>query len=355
MRKPKVILGCFFVVSFLLAACAPAAPVPAAPKSAPAKTSYLDSLYDAAKKEGGVVWHSAVSPDLFDLLIDTFQKKFAGIKVEGYPLLAPQLAPRIITEQQAGRVSTDVGTGSVAAFEPLYQRNLLVAHDYAGAGVDPKRIVLDSKGSVVRDMPWGVIYNTNQVAANDVPKKWEDLLNPKFQGRIGTQRTGAGWEGAASIWDEAKLMSFLTELKKQKPAAWGRSEDIIPRVASGELLIGIVVLTVVAEEQAKGAPLGLAPVGPNLSQPQLVSVIKDGPNPNAAKLFSAWAATAEATPGWIKANWGPLKPCDGPLVLDKFMCGKEYQILYEDSFEKAQSTAKIRKLVADTLGFTAAQ
>ncbi len=392
MKKLKIVLGCLLVVSFLLAACAPAATAPAAPAAssekaapaapvksepvaapaksepaaapaksaapaaAPAKAGNFDALYEAAKKEGEVVWHSAVGPEVFTDLLNTFQKRFPGVKVTSYSLTAPQLPPRIITEQQAGRVSTDVGTGGMSTSVPLLERDLLVPVDYASFGVDQKRIVLDSKAVIARDMPFGVIYNTQQVAAADVPQKWEDLLNPKFTGRIGMQTMGTGFEGVVEgkVWDVAKLTAFLKQFKSQKIMATDRTENIIQKVASGELLIGLVVLTVVAEEKAKGAPLGLAPLGPELVQPQEVFVIKGGPHPNAGKLFAAWLGTAEATPGWTAANWGPLNPCTGPLVIDKFFCEyKDYKYVHEDTLEQSKQTTDIRKIVADTLGLTA--
>jgi len=60
---------------------------------------------------------------------------------------------------------------------------------------------MDSKMLFQRDNVSLFAHNTKLVSPQDAPKKWEDLLDPKWQGRIAVARDGGGgWSGSCQLW-----------------------------------------------------------------------------------------------------------------------------------------------------------
>ena len=64
--------------------------------------------YEAAKKEGKAVWYTAESKDCTDSMVDAFEKKYPGVKLEIQSGRGTQVAARITTEQDAKKILGDL-------------------------------------------------------------------------------------------------------------------------------------------------------------------------------------------------------------------------------------------------------
>lgn len=370
MRKPVLVTILFGVLSGLLvvsAACTPAAPTPkpespksAAPAAAPAAAtkpgSRLDQLYEAAQAKGEreVVWQVNMAPENFRTLVAAFEQRFPGIKLTIINVAGPQIGQRIITEATANRVTIDVGSGGIYQVGPLLVRDLLKPIDFTGTGVDPKDIVLDGKMVFATELWLGIMYNTKVVAEKDVPRKWEDLLDPKWEGKIGVQGTGSGWDGLSAVLNDQEFEEYMKKLAKQKPVIGVRGADNAKRLQSGELAIGSGNFNYIAEGKAEGAPVDVAPIGPVASLPINSFTTKKSPHPTAAELLilwmnsPEWKGTPEATKLAVDSGWGPVTPC-GPSGLDQVVCDKKFEVYRLDTIDKAERSEKITTIVAKTV------
>ena len=60
-----------------------------------------------------------------------------------------------------------------------------------------------------------IAYNTRQVARKDVPRRYQDLLDPKWKGSLGMNPDEAEWFRALiSIWGKEKTVKYFTDLDK---------------------------------------------------------------------------------------------------------------------------------------------
>jgi iron(III) transport system substrate-binding protein len=281
-----------------------------------ANTSKIAELYEAAKKEGEVVVAQNWAAEVLKPLTDSFQKVFPAVKFTMIRVTPAEQAQRVITESRAKRLTMDVGCTDVGAAMPVIERDLLVNQDYTGTGVDPKDIALNGGGVFGREVPAGIIYNTKLVAQKDIPKNWEDLLDPKWQGKIAQSRTGGGMQGLSMIWDESRIESFLKALAKQNVMILPTGFAAVEKVAMGEAAIMGAVLENVVPLWQKGAPVDVAPVNPVHNAGFYFWAVKNSPHPNAAKLFLLWLGSPEAKKGLAEAGWGRVSLC-GPTPVEK--------------------------------------
>jgi len=358
-HPPLIFAG---ALALLLAACGGAAqPAAAPPSSAPASQpasaaagsadAKLAQLYQAAKKDGQVIWGSNTVPERQADLVAAFNKHFPGVKLTTTVIDATSIGQRLLTEAAAKRISVDVATSNLAAIDPLLQRDMLVTHDFSGAGIDPKDIGLGGKLIWYQDPVVAWLYNTRLVSAADVPKKWEDFLNPKWNGKMNFIRSGAGWHMLQGIWDEAKIHTYIQSLAKLNPVPVATPQEGLSKVATGESWVTNAStldngLHIAATQGAAVAPV---PLSPMYDSPAGEFTIKGIAHPAAAELFMVWMTTAEPKKLLAAQGIGRVSPC-GPLPIDQYLCGKNIDIYYIDTLAKADEAGRLRPLYAKDAG-----
>ena len=114
----------------------------------------------------------------------------------------------------------------------------------------------DGRVLIVVSRTPGFTYNTNMVSANEVPQRVEDLLNPKWKGKIASTPYAASFDRLALIWGEEKTTAFLQKFSKQVAGLIRCGEE--ERVANGEfaLLAFNCDLADANDMRQKGAPVG---------------------------------------------------------------------------------------------------
>ena len=275
---------------------------------APAATSALDQIIQAAKQEGEAVIRintDLAAKDGFEKTInDGVNKKFGvNLKVR---LLGTrgmdQDAATIISELDSGRQpSWDAVTGTAPTLFRLKQRNAFESVDWPRLfpHITPKMID-KIIGSVILSVNWYVpYYNTRAISKDDLanlPKKWEDFLDPRWKGKLihplGTRQEVL----LARVWGEEKTVEFARQLAKQELLI-ARFPEARSRLFAGERPVAYYGDYPIwhTEAEARGAPvqpiIGLDP------QPTvyfMLGVTAKARNPNAAKLVLAYLVTPEA-------------------------------------------------------------
>ncbi|MDP2726867.1 MAG: extracellular solute-binding protein [Dehalococcoidia bacterium] len=323
----------------LLAACAPAAPsaptpapkatsgqpaaaTPAAATAAPkatggpattattptpvAKSSALDQLIEGARKEG-VVRVNLMSPigdKGAQRLIDALNKKYSlNLKME-YTASAsmPRTAAQVLTELKTGGApSWDVIQGTASNLVDLVQANMVETFDWAGAFPNiPAGAVFYGGANLSVATTYQVpIYNKNLVRQQDVPRKWEDLLDPKWKGKLVVPSQVDMYVWFTEMWGEERTTRLVEGLVKQDPI-FAEISQVVPRVASGEYPVAAYIPSgQVFQAQKQGAPVEFADeVDPVRGQDYLLSVPKKAQHPNAAKLFVGFNMSQEAQQVW---------------------------------------------------------
>jgi ABC-type Fe3+ transport system substrate-binding protein len=220
----------------------------------------LSQLVDGAKKEGSLVlsWGTGTLGGIEGVraIEKTFNKTYGlnfQFKYTPGPAM-PQFASRIIQEAKAGQpASSDLFIGS----ENHVARMSLKKFEWTKAFPHITREMTDwdDRVLIVVSRTPGFTYNTNLVAVNEVPQKVEDMLNPKWKGKIASTPYAASFDRLALIWGEEKTTAFLQKFVKQVSGLIRCGEE--ERVANGEFatLVFNCDLADANDMRQKGAPV----------------------------------------------------------------------------------------------------
>src|SRR6266850_4756139 len=161
-----------------------AAPVRA---QAPAASAITPDLVAAAKKEGKVAFYTAMDLPVAEKLAKAFEAKFAGIAVRVERSGAERVFQRIAQEMGSNIHACDVVNSADAAHFITFRRNGWlapylaeeVAQHFPAEHRDPDGLFV-----VTRVWLSSLGYNTELVKAEDAPRSFADLLDPKWAGKM---------------------------------------------------------------------------------------------------------------------------------------------------------------------------
>jgi iron(III) transport system substrate-binding protein len=286
--KGSAALGLTVFATPLRAAAPPAEPV-------------TPGLIEAAKKEGKVVWYTSIDLSASERIAKSFEAKYPGIPVRVERNGAERLFQRIGQEYSSNIHAVDIVNSSDAAHFIVWKRDGVlapyvtedVAKYYPAEHKDP-----DGQFASFRVWLSIIAYNTNLVKAEDAPKSFADLLDPKWKGKIVKAHPGySGTIMTATYQMQRDLgWAFFEQLAKQNIMQVQSSADPPKKLDLGER-------AVMADGneynifQMKEANRPVEPVYATEGSPLIIGpngVFKDAPNPNAARLFQSFSLSREA-------------------------------------------------------------
>ncbi len=274
------------------------------------------ALIDAAKKEGRVVWYTTQIVNQFARpAAEAFEKKY-GIRVDYIRADSNEVALRILNEGRAGKVQADVFDGT-AAVASLKKENLVLQWTPEGAKRLPANAV-DEAGYWVATNLYVLTpgYNTDLVPKGAAPKNFEDLLDPRWKGKIVWNTASApsaagGFIGVVlTSMGEEKGRAYLKELAKQNVAGIQvAARQVLDQVIAGEYAIALNIFNNHAVISAsKGAPSAWIPMNPAMAVLSVISVTKDAAHTNAGKLFLEFLVSEEGQKLYRDADYMPIDP-----------------------------------------------
>ena len=227
-------------------------------------------------------------------LLNAFKEMFPQITTSYVRLQAGSLYSKLLAERQAKSFLVDaIQLSDIGMMLDLQKRGGLKQY------LSPEMAAFkpDYKSTPEGFWTWGAIimagiaYNPAQVKEADIPKKWEDLVDPKWLDAVNVKVTNSGLQHG--VWYVLKPIlgdAYFQKLSEVKPRAfdsyvqqYGRLVDGQDKVIMGAQYSGYL------EFKAKGAPVAF--VFPEIGVPtvsQTWGIVSDGPNPNAAELFIDW-------------------------------------------------------------------
>lgn len=278
--------------------------IPAFAQAPPVGTSEA-VLYEAAKKEGTVVWYTSSPLEPMIAIGQAFEKRYPGIKVEVARNAGVQQYQRFMQEVEAKRFIADVlsnsdqpsmksliDDGHISAWRiPTFDR---FAEQY--------RIGEFAYSNALTDLV--IVYNINKVSPEEVKllaSDWAAVLDPRFKGRFAATNMlcGTCYAGIQLFLDPKYKdrfgEAFLRKVAAQKPAVYADIVVALDRVVAGEKDFTFWTWEAVATTKwQQGAPIRW--VHPNPTPTFGLSfqgVSKYAPHPNAARLFQNWTMSEE--------------------------------------------------------------
>lgn len=271
-------------------------------------------LIAAAKKEGEVVWYTVQTiPQIVTPLVAAFEKAY-GVKVTYVRANSSDVALRVLNEAKAGRTLSDVIDGTNTT--PILQRENLVASwtpDVAASW--PASLVDSQKYWAATNFFVNTIgINTDLVPPALEPKSWDDLLDPRWKGRLAWGSTASSSAGPGFVGlmlkerGEASARALLQKLAKQNIAAIPvAARQVLDQVIAGEYAMGLMMFNHHAViSAAQGAPVAWIAMNPAMSVLSVVSVIKEPPHPNAGKLLVDFLVSEAGQKIYRDADYMPI-------------------------------------------------
>lgn len=274
----------------------------AAPAKAAAPSGGAD--IEAAKKEGKVVYYTSTPVNAAQELAKKFEAKY-GIKVELFRSGGEATLRRYLTEADAGKVLADVMTiTDPAAYIALAKQGKLVAYKPANWEKVPAA-AKDAEGYWVaqRLNLANMAYRKDKVAAGDVPKKWTDLTDPKYSGKMvhaDPNYTATAMMVVAHLSKEYGW-EFYQKMAKNNVMIVQGAAQVSSALTSGERLIAAYASdSYTWRDRNKGQPVdAIFPEDGVFVVPAPSAVLKGSPNPNAAKLLADFMLSDEAQPLYL--------------------------------------------------------
>jgi iron(III) transport system substrate-binding protein len=269
--------------------------------AAPPAATVTPALIEAAKKEGKIVWYTSVDLPVAERVARAFEAKYSGIAVRVERTGAERVFQRIGQEYSSRIYAADIVQSSDVAHFIVWKRDGIlepyvpedVAKYYATEHKDP-----DGLYASFRVWLCVIGYNTTMVKAEDAPKSFADLLDPKWAGKMVKAHPGYSGTIMTATFQMARDIGweYFEKLAKQKVMQVQSSSDPPKKLEIGERAVmadGNEYNMFQIKEAGKpveivypteGAPLI---VGPN-------GLLKNAPNPNAARLFQNYCFSPEA-------------------------------------------------------------
>ncbi len=274
-------------------------------------------LLEGARKEGQVVFYSGVIVNqALRPIADAFMKKYPFIKMSFWRADTEEIVAKVTAEVRANNVVGDVleGTGlgevSVQAgiVQPFYSP---VVEEYPEAYRDPRHL-----WAVTRLSYFATSFNTKLVPPGTQPKTFEDLLDPKWKGkmawRIGTSTgTPLFFTNLRKAWGEEKARAYFEKLKEQKIINFGAgsARTLVDRVMASEYAIGLQVFAHHPVISAgKGAPVDTQLMEPVASVAAPMQITKGLTHPHAAMLLVDFILSKEGQTILAQAEYFPARP-----------------------------------------------
>ncbi|HEU4345547.1 MAG TPA: extracellular solute-binding protein [Candidatus Binatia bacterium] len=246
------------------------------------------SIMEAAKKEKKLVLYTTADLPQVLNIASQFVRKYPFIELELFPATNAALLERIHHEARAGMPSWDVLSGDGSVLRPLLERSMVAPYR------SPQRPAI-TNGLIDRYGYWSgyyvnpyvLGYNTLAVKREDIPKTYEELLEPRWRlNQIAMDSEGHGLlSGLMRAWGLDKAIAYLQQLAKQKPRMAASSVANVQFVREGKSRLVIAHAPVIQAERRRGTAIDWRPLEPVIAEINAVVLSAQAPHPNGARLF----------------------------------------------------------------------
>src|SRR5665213_3586019 len=209
-------------------------------------------LLAGARQEGQVTIYTSLNTKDSVPITEAFEKK-TGVKVELWRASSEKVLQRSVTEARAGHYTPD------------------------------------------RFNFFTIGYNTNLVKPAEVPKAYLELIEPRWDGRVGLEASDVDWFGAmVKYMGEARGLAFFRKLAQSHLQIRTGHTLMAELVASGEIpLVASIYNHAIERLKVKGAPVEWKAIEPTFGRPNAIGVARHAQHPHAGLLFADFMLSPE--------------------------------------------------------------
>jgi iron(III) transport system substrate-binding protein len=281
-----------------------------------------EKLLAAAKKEGGLTLYTSIAEKDIPPLREGFEKKY-GIKLTVWRAGSDKVLQRSLTETGAHRYEVDAIHIGAPEMEALHREQVLqpvtspVFKDLIQDAVPKHRDYASTMLTV-----WVQSYNTNLIKKADLPKSYEDLLNPKWKGKLGIEAEDTDWFATvATGMGEAKGIKLFKDIAATNGISVRKGHSLLTNlVAAGEVPLALTVYNYMPTAVArKGAPIDWFVIEPAIARANAIGIARHAPHPAAALLFYEYLISPDgqkilASLDYVPSNSTVTSPMKGTKI-----------------------------------------
>ena len=179
-------------------------------------------IIEAAKKEGTVSYYTTMTLSQSKKVVDKFQEKYPFIKPELFRGGGDEVLNRIQNEARGGLNAWDVVSTRGDSVLTLRDAKLITSYRSPESKFIDRDMV-DDEGywTAYYVNPYVLGYNTKLVKKEEVPKTYEQLLDPKWKGKkISIDDSAYGLlAGLIHAWGKEKAVEYFKKLAAQEPVS----------------------------------------------------------------------------------------------------------------------------------------
>ncbi|MGA8613132.1 MAG: ABC transporter substrate-binding protein [Xanthobacteraceae bacterium] len=309
----------------------------------PARAQSLDDLYAKAKGEGAFAFYVGGPTAPWEARAKIFEDRYPGIKITiggGFS----NVLDRKIDEQLSDRkLEVDAAILQTIADYVRWkaEKRLLTFKPPGFEKMDAA--FKDGDGTfwatMINVVPY--MYNTEKVAAADIPNSALDFLKAQFEGKIVTAYPA---DDDVTLWVFHHIVqkygwSYMDKYMAAKPNFIQGHLGEQRSIGSGQNLVTFdSILDITSELKRQGVPVDthIPTIDPLPIWPLSAAIFKDAPHPNAAKLFLSWLLEPEQQsklPTWSPRSDVP--PPAGYKPIFSYEVANDYRAFLTDQTEVA--------------------
>jgi iron(III) transport system substrate-binding protein len=314
-------------------------------------------LYEAAKKEKELTWYTAhYDTETAAAICQGFEKKYPGVACKYVRTTAQVAYQRLAQDMKGGIAQASVFSSTDAShYGKMKQDGWLQKYRPKNIGElaeafkpfnDPDDFFTTTAAGLVL-----ITYNTSAVAANEAPKKWMDLADPKWKGKVSIGHPGfSGYVGTWVVqmrkmfgWD------YFKKLEQNKPRIGRSINDTVTMLNAKESLVAAGPSATTLASKAKGNPLAVVyPEDGAILMVSPTSLLKNAPQPNAGKLFFEYLLSKECNEIQVQHAQDPVNKHVKPMAGGRPIADvKTVRPTYQ---EIDKGIPEVKELFRDTFG-----
>jgi len=278
------------------------------------KSVKIEYSPDWATTTWHVMLYSSMKEDQLAALQKAFTKKYPKVKMDYYTAGTGKVMTKLAAEIQAGKIGADIiWVGEPTNYLSLKAQGVLLPYVSPEARTMPKQFIdKDNTYCAARLVAMVLVYNTNAVKGADIPKDWEDLLNPKFKDRIvitDPAMSGTSLYTVGGLVQNPKYgWTFIEKLKANGMRLESGSTSTVEKVGTGDYDIGIGADYIAENLKEKGSPIDFVYPKSGISViASPVAIIKTSANIEAAKLLYNYILSVEGQTVLASAGVVPVR------------------------------------------------
>jgi iron(III) transport system substrate-binding protein len=310
-------------------------------------------LYDLAKAEGEALIYANMDVSAMKPLTDGFMTRYPSTRAASVHFSGAAIITRLESEARAGKPLSDVVLSGQLGVLALIDKKIALRYrsperEFFRAGLKDQ----DGLWTAYMTNVMVSAFNTRQVKKEEAPRNVNDLLNPRWRGKLTMDSQSYVWFGTMLqyLGDDAGLR-FMKRLNEQNISHQRGRRLMTQLVAAGEFDMAVETnLNSVLSLARQGAPLSFAPIQPYFLSPSLVFMSANAPHPYTAALFIDFLLSEEGQKIVVSTNRMPANSkvkspetqiLEGQDVRtpDIFAIGRNYQAIgrrYQEIFTGAR-------------------